>query len=197
MQTAGFGGVVWDTLPELQAKSFPIAAFAASETADGSGGSADAGGGAIAYEGVAAIVLLHAPKWFQRRYSITIMNALNNLPSDKWAVQVFYADSGQSKAGMELSKGLQRLASLRKDVVMSPIPPEVQAKYPKKYMMMQSKWLWENMLADKVLVFGGNSVVCSNSPHSLADFAHFDWIGYVYVLCSALPYCHLPLMRSH
>ena len=175
MQTAGFGGVVWDTLPELQAKSFPVATSLASGTSDGSGGE-----GAIPYEGVAAIVLLHAPKWFQRRYSITIMNALNNLPNDKWAVQVFYADSGQSKAGIELSKGLLRLAPQRdRQVVMAPIPPEVLAKYPKKYMLMQSKWLWENMLADKVLVFGGNSVVCSNSPHSLADFSQFDWIGYV------------------
>jgi len=174
-QAAGgmFGGVVWDSAEEMQSKSFPSAKTVAGSGVNSGSDSFEA----PALEGVAAIVLLHAPKWFQRRYSYTIMNALNNLPCDKkWTVQVFYAASGQSQAGIDLSRGLARLVEQKK-VVLSPIPPEVLAKYAKKFEIMQSKWLWENMLAEKVLIFGGNSVICSNSKHSIADFASFDYIG--------------------
>jgi len=170
MQSAGMSGVVWDSADELQAKSFPSAVAPGSEKSDSSSDSA------TALEGVAIIVLLHAPKWFQRRYSYTIMNTLANLPNDKWVVQVFYSQAGQSQAGIHLSRGLGRLVSQKK-VVLSPIPAEVLSRYAKKYEIMQSKWLWENTLAEKVLVFGGNSVICSNSKHSLADFTMFDYIG--------------------
>jgi hypothetical protein len=33
------------------------------------------------------------------------------------------------------------------------------------------------MAAEKVLVYGGNSAICSNSPYTLEDFIDFDWIG--------------------
>mgnify|MGYP006449979597 CR=1 FL=1 len=35
------------------------------------------------YAGVAAVVLLHAPKWFQRRYTIMVQNIHNNIPPGK------------------------------------------------------------------------------------------------------------------
>ena len=33
------------------------------------------------------------------------------------------------------------------------------------------------MLAERVLLFGGNVVLCSNSHRELLDFSHFDYIG--------------------
>ena len=33
------------------------------------------------------------------------------------------------------------------------------------------------MAAEKVLLFGGTCVVCSNSPLSVSSFSHFDYIG--------------------
>ena len=33
------------------------------------------------------------------------------------------------------------------------------------------------MLAERVLLFGGNVVLCSNSHRELSDFSHFDYIG--------------------
>ena len=44
-------------------------------------------------------------------------------------------------------------------------------------MLMLQPWLWENMLADKVMLFGGNVVLCANSPKEIKDFLHFDYIG--------------------
>lgn len=39
------------------------------------------------YAGVAATMMLHSPKWFQRRYTVMVFNILNNLPPN-WVVQV-------------------------------------------------------------------------------------------------------------
>ena len=128
-----------------------------------------------ALEGVAAIVLLHAPMWFQRRYTYIIMNCLDNLP-DKWKLQVFYTQSGQSQAGIDLNTGLGRLVSKDK-ILLTAIPKEVHAQFNKKYELMQSKWLWNNMVADKVFIFSGNAVICTNSKYTLSDFASFDYIG--------------------
>ena len=37
--------------------------------------------------------------------------------------------------------------------------------------------MWKNMAAPKVLLFGGNNVICGNSPYHITDFAHWDYIG--------------------
>lgn len=42
---------------------------------------------------------------------------------------------------------------------------------------MIEPWLWKNMLANKVLLFGGNSVPCANSIYNIQDFYNYDFIG--------------------
>ncbi len=59
------------------------------------------------YGGVAATLLLHAPAWFQRRYTMMIQNTIANIPDD-WVVQIFYTAAGQSKKGIDLNPGIQR-----------------------------------------------------------------------------------------
>jgi hypothetical protein len=39
------------------------------------------------YDGVAMTMMLHSPKWFQKRYTVMVANILNNLPP-RWAIQV-------------------------------------------------------------------------------------------------------------
>ena len=131
----------------------------------------------VTLDGVAAVLLLHAPNWFQRRYSIMVQNVLSNLPSGQnWKVQIFYVRQGQSLAGIESNRGLGRLVASGK-VVLTPIPEDISARYKKRVHLMQSAWLWRSMLAEKVFVFGGNAVVCSNSRRTLTDFADFAYIG--------------------
>ena len=57
--------------------------------------------------GVAATLLLHAPTWFQRRYTMMIQNTISNIPDD-WVVQIFYTTSGQSQHGLDISPGIKR-----------------------------------------------------------------------------------------
>ena len=107
-------------------------------------------------KGVAVTLFLHSPTWFQRRYTMMIYNILFNLP-EGWVIQIFGTGLGQSSAGLAINRGLQRLVD-RGVVRLTIIPPEVFNKRRKLVYLMTDPWLWSNMLADKVLVFGGNQV---------------------------------------
>lgn len=125
--------------------------------------------------GQAAILMLHEPKWFQRRYTMMIHNVLSNIPST-WKIQIFYTNKGQSKAGIDLNYGLQKL--IKKGIVILTLIPTNITKFKKKtYQLITEQWLWDNMIAEHILLFGGNSVICSNSPYTIMDFIHYDYLG--------------------
>ena len=105
-----------------------------------------------------------------------IQNILNNLPKN-WVVQIYYTGEGQSLNGIQINTGLQRLvdSGVVKLVV---IPPNIIQKYKmRKIYMMLDPWIWENIPTNKVLVFGGDSVICSNSPYNISHFLSYDYIG--------------------
>jgi hypothetical protein len=126
-------------------------------------------------KGVAVTLFLHSPTWFQRRYTMTIQNINNNLP-EGWKVQIFYTAKGQSQNGIDINRGLQRMIQ-NGEVILTTIPEEIHLKKRKMFEIITEPWLWRNMLAKKVLMFGGNSVVCSNSKLSLETFLHWDYLG--------------------
>ena len=126
-------------------------------------------------DGVAVAVLLHAPKWFQRRYTIMVQNMHNNLPPN-WKIQIFYTGAGQSKFGIEINPGLKRWIEQGK-VVLTAIPESLHKKKKKRIDLMKDPWIWNSMLADRVWIFGGNGVVCSNSVQNVSQFTSFDYIG--------------------
>lgn len=126
------------------------------------------------YAGVAVTLMLPVtPKWFQRRYSMMVQNIYNNIPAD-WQIQIFYTGKGQSRAGIEINPGLQRMIEEKKVVLT--VLPEYLMKARKIHIMLHP-WFWENVLADKVLIFGGNQVICSNSLYTINDFIQYDYIG--------------------
>jgi hypothetical protein len=126
-------------------------------------------------KGVAITLMLHTPLWYQRRYTMMIQNTVENIPDD-WVVQVFYTAEGQSLKGLTVNPGIQKFID-KKRVILTTIPKSVLNKKRKRFELMTEIWLWQNMLADRVLVFGGGSVICSNSPQNLKDYFHFDYIG--------------------
>ncbi|RYG61755.1 hypothetical protein EON64_18355, partial [archaeon] len=119
--------------------------------------------------GVAMTLLLHSPTWFQRRYTFMIENVASNVPSD-WVVQVFHTNTGQSLKGLQINRGITRLVA-RGKVVLTAIPPEVWKAKRKRYELMTERWVWASVLAERVLVFGGSSIICSNAPRRLEHFA--------------------------
>mmetsp|Transcript_26701 Transcript_26701/g.47050 ORF Transcript_26701/g.47050 Transcript_26701/m.47050 type:complete len:191 (+) Transcript_26701:1-573(+) len=42
---------------------------------------------------------------------------------------------------------------------------------------MKSNWLWEHVVAENVLVFGGNGAFCGNSKSKTRDFLEYDYVG--------------------
>ena len=56
-------------------------------------------------EGVAVSVMLQAPKWFHRRYTVMLHNVLANLPPT-WKIQVFYNDRWLEKDVLPLHQGM-------------------------------------------------------------------------------------------
>lgn len=126
-------------------------------------------------EGQAATIMLHEPKWFQRRYTMMLLQVLANLPKN-WKLQVFYTGKGQSQAGIDINPGFQRLIRDER-VVLTLIPEKLAKRKRKKFQLMTDRWLWESMLTDRVFLFGGNSVICSNSQYTLRDFMDYDYIG--------------------
>jgi hypothetical protein len=126
--------------------------------------------------GVAMAILLHSPRWFQLRYTMMVNNVVASIPAD-WKVQIFYADHGGSQKGIDLNVGLQKLVDSGR-LVLTVLPREMVDKYhSKRIQYMVDPWLWHQMLADRVLVFGGNSVVCGNSPRHISDFFGYDYVG--------------------
>lgn len=125
--------------------------------------------------GVAVTMLLHSPTWFQRRYTYMVQNAHNNIPDD-WVIQIFYTGEGQSLHGIDINPWIRSLVDSGR-VVLTVIPPHVLKTKKKRVELMVEKWVWEHMLADKVLIFGGSSVICSNSPWNITHFQNYDYIG--------------------
>lgn len=104
-----------------------------------------------------------------------IQNAHENIPDD-WVVQVYYTGLGQSLKGLEINRGIQKLIDIGR-VRLTIIPPELFKRKKRKIELLTDQWIWQNMLAEKVLLFGGTSVICSNSPRSIQQYLHFDYIG--------------------
>lgn len=127
------------------------------------------------YTGVAVCLFLHSATWFQRRYTMMVRNIRSNLPDD-WIIQIFYTAKGQSQNAIEINRGLQRMIE-NGQVLLSLIPEKINVKKKKQFELWTERWIWENMVADRILVFGGNSVLCGNSPQTVDTFKEWDYIG--------------------
>jgi hypothetical protein len=126
-------------------------------------------------KGVAITLMLHTPAWFQRRYTMMVQNAHENIPDD-WVIQIFYTGEGQSLKGLQMNRGIQKLIDIGR-VRLTVIPHELFQAKKRKIELITDLWLWQNVLAEKVLVFGGTAVICSNSPQKIENFQDFDFIG--------------------
>lgn len=122
--------------------------------------------------GVAVTVFMGSPKWFQNRYSIMINQILVSL-SPGWKVQIFYADKKMAVEGTQYP-GIQKHVNTGR-VVLTPLPKTFKG-IKKKDLMLQP-WFWKSMLSDTVLIFGGSTAICANSPHTVEDFLKFDFLG--------------------
>jgi Protein of unknown function (DUF5672) len=125
------------------------------------------------YDGVAMTVMLKAPKWFHRRFTVMLHNAMANVPST-WPIQIFSNEAWLQKDVFPLHPGLRQLR-IHPRLIWTPLPAELTKKKPKE--IMKSEWLWDQVVAENVLVFSGNGAFCANSKNNLKDFLEYDYVG--------------------
>ena len=141
----------------------------------GGGGERRATNGAAQPEGVAVTLWLGSPKWFQNRFTMMLALVHAYLPPG-WKIQIFHHPNKEMVRQALAYPGVQRLV-VAGHVILTPLPPNLATAGVKRKDILLSPWLWDAVLAERVVTFGGTSVMCGNSPQSLADFAGFDYIG--------------------
>ena len=125
---------------------------------------------------------------FTTNYTICFYYLFFLLKIANWAIQIFYIadESSQSHFGLEVNPNLARLNATYDRIIFTPLPEDLISKFGhrKKLLYWTNSWIWENLVADRVLVFNGNGVICSNGLLSLLDgsaltqlFQHVDYIG--------------------
>lgn len=134
------------------------------------------------FDGVAITLMLRAPKWFHRRYTVMIHNVLANIPST-WAVQVFVNDDWFETEVLPLHPTLRELRSKSNEspessrIIWTPLPKSATTRKTKPKEIMKMKWLWQSVVAENVLVFSGNGAMCANTKRRLSDFTDYDYVG--------------------
>jgi len=111
-------------------------------------------------------VFLGSPQWWQNRYSMMINQMLSALPDD-WAVQIYYNPSKRMAVEATRYPGIVRQMAKGR-VFLTEIPPALQKA--RKSELLLSPFFWESAGAEAVLLFGGNSVLCANSPLNVSYF---------------------------
>lgn len=130
-------------------------------------------------EGVAVTIMLRAPKWFHKRYTVMLYNVMANIPQT-WKIQVIVNEAWFQKDVLPIHPGMQRLRSLSPDdthnrILWTPIPKNMTKFKPKE--IMKSKWLWESIIHENVLLFGGNGAMCTNTQVPIERFLGYDYVG--------------------
>jgi hypothetical protein len=137
----------------------------------------------IKLDGVAVTIMYRAPKWFHLRYKVMIDNAIANLPdASTWKVQIFVNEVFQNDQNLvQWNPGLVHMFDGRHPrVIVSPLPTNLTGRKNKPKDVLFSSWFWDNVAADRVLLFSGNGAFCGNQPfnswnkYSLLDL---DYLG--------------------
>lgn len=123
------------------------------------------------YSGTAVTVMLGSPKWFQNRFTIMINQIMISLPQS-WLMQIFYMPSKKMSKEAVSYNGIQ--SHIKKGRIKLVAIP---GKKVRKRNLLLSPFFWENIPTERVLLFGGNSVICANSPYVIDDFRGYDMVS--------------------
>ena len=126
------------------------------------------------WDGVAVGLMLRRPKWFYKRYNVMIQNALANTP-DSWAVQLLVYQDWFENELLVFHRGIRRLLQSNDRIIVTKIPSEHEKKKPS--MLLREVWVWENVVADRVLLFHGDGTFCANSRIQWSDLDEFAYVG--------------------
>jgi hypothetical protein len=127
------------------------------------------------WEGVALGLMLRRPRWWFKRYHFMIQNALVNIPPN-WALQLMVNQEWYDKELLPYHRNLQKWIDLQGSrIVVTPLPKTLAKLKPSG--VLRDRWVWEHVIADHVLVFHGEGMLCSNSYKTWPDLMHIDYVG--------------------
>lgn len=129
-------------------------------------------------EGVAITLWLGSPQWFQNRYTMMLALVHAYLPKN-WKIQVFYHPEKDMALKAIQFVGVQKLID-KGALILTPLPSSLTSLKPpmKRKDILVSRELWSLVAAEKVITFGGTSVLCGNSPVAIEALSdRFDYIG--------------------
>ena len=113
-------------------------------------------------KGVAAAIFFSAPAWFHRRYPVLLQNVLANIPRD-WVIQLFVHPHFWKTQVLPVHPGLARLLEQYDDrIVLVELPADLQHVPQPNQRIPLNPWFWKTLLADRVLLFSGNGMLCTH-----------------------------------
>lgn len=126
-------------------------------------------------EGVFVTIMFKSPKWFHLRYTAMLHNALANLPnSHSWRIQVFYNEAWIQKEHVldYWHPGMSRLFHFNSGnnendnddnkFIWTRLPASMTKHGRKPKQILASRWFWETVRAETVVLFSGNGAFCGN-----------------------------------
>jgi hypothetical protein len=104
-----------------------------------------------------------------------IHNILANTP-ETFVVQIFVNAPWWKEEIHKFHRGMSSLEEHPR-VTITEIPADLLRVLTKPKMIMTHRFIWENLLHDRVFFFSGNGVRCANSLASLESFDGIDFLG--------------------
>ena len=147
------------------------------------------------WEGVAVVVMVFIPQWAHLRYTQMVHNALANIP-ETWGVQIVYdalwAYSSLFPHHNFLHQSWEEHNRVLRDrdpkghrqrIHWTPIPekmvdPQIPMIRHRPKSIVASKWFWQSLKADQVILFNGNGAFCGNHhPLVYEKLKEYDFCG--------------------
>jgi hypothetical protein len=103
-----------------------------------------------------------------------MINQILAILPDDWIVQIYYIPRKKMSLEATMYPGIQKQL-YRGRVILTVIQDSMRRM--KKKELVSLEWFWDQAAAERVLMFGGNSVLCANSPWNVSSFERFAYIG--------------------
>lgn len=109
------------------------------------------------------------------RLLIVLDNFVTHLPLD-WRFQLFVSNT--TAAWVRAVPYMQHLVDVGRMHINVLTDLKAFDQHPQGYnALLMSEEFWRSLVADKVLIFQTDAVLCRGSPHKLEDFLQYDYVG--------------------
>lgn len=121
---------------------------------------------------IPGVAVLVEPRTLQGIQNVT-MNIMENLPKH-WEVQIFTSKNNSNFVKTLLKKYVESGKVIVDDTILGNTTSLTREGYNN---LLVSEDLWNKFVAEKVLIFQVDSIICKDSQRDIASFLQYDYIG--------------------